>query len=113
MIKGFLVIHLLHMSLPESSPAKTTRVPVARFPAPAKDVPPRDGTRRDEKAAPPATIPPGRTWLAFLFILLANYLLMRFLFPSPEAPVVTYTLFHEQVRKRNREAIYNLGAWPQ
>src|SRR6202043_3583029 len=62
-----------------------------RFPAPAKRVQPRDGTRRDQKAAPPAKIPPGRPWLAFLFMLLANYLLMSFLFPSPEAPFVPYT----------------------
>src|SRR5258708_380642 len=109
MIKGFLVIHLLHMSLPESSPAKTTRVPVSRFPDGAKDVPPREGWGRDEKAPPPATIPPGRTWLAFLFILLANYLLMKFLFPSPEAPVVPYTLFKEQVGKGNVEVIYSRG----
>ena len=39
-------------------------------------------------------MPPGRTWLWFLGILLANYLLMRFFVPSPDAPVtVPYTLF--------------------
>src|ERR1700730_1089719 len=53
-----------------------------RFPAPAKRVQPRDGTRRDQKAAPPAKITTGRAWLCFLFMLLANYLLMSFLFPS-------------------------------
>jgi cell division protease FtsH len=98
-----------NMSLAGSSPAKTTCVPVSRFPAPAKPVPPTDGTRGDEKADPPATIPPGRTWLAFLFILLANYLLMRILFPSPEAPVVPYTLFKEEVGKGNVEAVYSRG----
>src|SRR6202047_4012479 len=57
-----------------------------RFPAPAKRVQPRDATRRDQKAASPAKIPPGRAWLAFLFMLLANYLLLSFFFPSPPAP---------------------------
>ena len=80
-----------------------------RFPAPAKRVQPRDGTRLDQKAALPAKIPPGRAWLAFLFMLLANYLLMSFLFPSPEAPVVPYTLFKEEVGKGNVEAIYSRG----
>src|SRR6202035_4991043 len=82
------------------------RIPVSRFSAPPKRVQPKDGTRRDQKTAPPAKIPPGRTWLAFLFILLANYLLMRFLFPSPEALVVPYTLFKEEVGKGNVEAVY-------
>ncbi len=85
------------------------RIPVSRFSAPPKRVQPKDGTRRDQKTAPPAKIPPGRTWLAFLFILLANYLLMRFLFPSPEALVVPYTLFKEEVGKGNVEAVYSRG----
>jgi cell division protease FtsH len=57
-----------------------------------------------------ATVPPGRTWLWFLGILLANYLLMRFFVPSPDAPVtVPYTLFKEQVGKGNVEAIHSQG----
>jgi cell division protease FtsH len=56
------------------------------------------------------TMPPGRTWLWFVLILLANYLLMRLLLPSPEAPVtVPYTFFKEQVSKGNVEAIYSRG----
>src|SRR5262245_22601563 len=63
-----------------------------------------------DKAAGPAKIPPGRTWLWFLGILLANYLLMKFLLPSPEAPVtVPYTFFKEEVNKRNVESIYSQG----
>jgi cell division protease FtsH len=55
-------------------------------------------------------MPPGRTWWWFLGILLANYLLMRFLVPGPDAPItVPYTLFKEQVGKRNVEAIYSQG----
>src|SRR3712207_6904686 len=42
--------------------------------------------------------------------LLANFLLVRFLFPGPEAPVeVPYTFFKEEVRAQNVEAIYSQG----
>src|SRR5262245_21246396 len=55
-------------------------------------------------------IPPGKTWLWFLAILIANYLVMKFLLPSPEAPVtVPYTFFKEEVSKRNVESIYSQG----
>ena len=55
-------------------------------------------------------MPPRRTWLWFLLVLLANYLLMRFLMPSPDAPVtVPYTLFKEEVGKGNVQAIYSRG----
>ena len=55
-------------------------------------------------------MPPRRTWLWFVLILLANYLLVRFLMPGPEAPVtVPYTLFKEEVGKGNVEAIYSQG----
>jgi cell division protease FtsH len=55
-------------------------------------------------------IPPGRTWLWFVGVLLANFLLVRLLLPGPEAPVtVPYTLFKEQVRKGNVESIYSRG----
>ena len=50
-----------------------------------------------------AKVPPGRTWLWFLGILLANYLLMRFFVPSPDAPVtVPYTLFAARGREGQR-----------
>src|SRR5512139_3095468 len=40
-----------------------------------------------------AKMPPSKTWLWFVGALLANYLLMRFLFPVAEAPTtVPYTL---------------------
>ena len=55
-------------------------------------------------------MPPRRTWLWFALILLANFLLFRFLFPGPEAPVeVPYTFFKEEVRAGNVEAIYSQG----
>ncbi|HET7008280.1 MAG TPA: ATP-dependent metallopeptidase FtsH/Yme1/Tma family protein, partial [Candidatus Binatia bacterium] len=61
-------------------------------------------------AAEKPKMPPSKTWLWFLGILLANYLLMKLIFPSPEAPVtVPYTLFREQVSKHNVESIYSQG----
>jgi cell division protease FtsH len=47
-----------------------------------------------------AKMPPRRTWLWFVLIVLANYVLVRLLMPDPGAPVtVPYTLFHEEVGK--------------
>src|SRR5215475_9755985 len=64
----------------------------------------------DPKGTGKTTVPPGRTWLWFLGILLANYLLMKFFVPSPDTPVtVPYTLFKEEVSKRNVEAIHSQG----
>jgi cell division protease FtsH len=57
-----------------------------------------------------STMPPRRSWLWFVLILLANFLLVRLLFPGPEAPVqIPYTFFKEQVREGNVEAIYTRG----
>jgi cell division protease FtsH len=69
------------------------------------------GTKPGEaKSAKQAPMPPGKTWLWLLGILLANYLLVKFLLPTPEAPVtVPYTLFKEEVGKRNVEAIHSQG----
>jgi cell division protease FtsH len=55
-------------------------------------------------------MPPRRAWLWFLFILLANYLLMRGLFPDADQPVkVPYTLFKQEVSHDNVAAIYTRG----
>ena len=55
-------------------------------------------------------MPPGRTWLWFVLLLLANFLLMRQFMPSPAAPVtVPYTLFKQEVGKGNVQAIYSQG----
>ena len=52
-------------------------------------------------------MPPGRTWLLFMLILLTNFFLVKMLMPGAEAPVtVPYTVFKEEVRKGNVEAIY-------
>jgi cell division protease FtsH len=89
---------------------------------------PPDLPRRDGRAAPPerpardgATppadgaarrpMPPRRAWLTFLLILGANILLVRLLFPNPGDPVkLPYTLFRDEVAKRNVAAIYSRGA---
>jgi cell division protease FtsH len=78
--------------------------------APAGRVQPAD--RRSGAAPGPgqAKIPPRKTWLWFVLVLLVNYLLMRLLMPSPGAPVtVPYTLFKEEVRKGNVKAIFSRG----
>jgi len=55
-------------------------------------------------------MPPRRSWLWFALILLANFLLVRFLLPGPDAPVeVPYTFFKEEVRAGTVEAIYTQG----
>ena len=53
---------------------------------------------------------PRRTWLTFLLILLANFVLMRLLFPPQgESVKIPYTLFKQQVTQRNVARIYSRG----
>jgi cell division protease FtsH len=54
-------------------------------------------------------VPGRRSWLTFLLILLANFLIIRLLFPSPQPGKVPYTLFKQEVAKRNVEQIYSRG----
>ncbi len=62
------------------------------------------------KGTPQAKMPPRRAWIWFVVILVANYLLMRLILPGAEAPVtVPYTLFKEEVRKGNVQAINSRG----
>ena len=62
------------------------------------------------RGEPMATMPPSRTWLTFLLILIVNYALVRLFLPSPDAPVtVPYTVFKSEVEKANVEAIYSRG----
>src|ERR1044071_4381301 len=64
----------------------------------------------DAKGGSPAKMPPSRTWLWFLLVLVANYLIVRFLVPGPEAPVtIPYTFFKEEVAKHNVKSIYSQG----
>ena len=48
---------------------------------------PPDEPRRASGPDRQSTMPPRRTWLWFALILLANFLLVRFLFPGPGQPV--------------------------
>ncbi|MEX2220180.1 MAG: ATP-dependent zinc metalloprotease FtsH [Candidatus Rokuibacteriota bacterium] len=55
-------------------------------------------------------MPPRKAWLWFLLVLLANFLVVRLMTPGAEEPVtVPYTLFKEEVRKDNVQAIYSQG----
>ena len=57
-----------------------------------------------------SSLPPRRTWLIFLLILLANFLLVQYFFPAPDAPAaVPYTFFKEQVVAGNVESIFSRG----
>ena len=78
--------------------------------APAGGLRPADTRPGAPKGTGQAKMPPGRTWLWLLGILLANYLLMKFLLPSPDAPVtVPYTFFKKEVANRNVQAIHSKG----
>jgi cell division protease FtsH len=73
-------------------------------------LPPVDSGPAARKSPEKAKVPPGKTWLWFVLILLANFLLGRLLLPSPEAPItVPYTLFKQEVGKNNVAAIYSQG----
>jgi cell division protease FtsH len=47
--------------------------------------------------------------MAFLLIMLANFVLIRLLFPTPDVVTVPYTLFKEEVAKGNVETIFSRG----
>ena len=67
------------------------------------------GTPRGSPTPTPPKLP-RRTWLTFLLILLANFVLMRLLFPPEGASVkIPYTLFKQEVTKRNVARIYSRG----
>ena len=58
----------------------------------------------------PPSLPPRRAWLVFLMILAVNFIVSRFLLPGSEKPVkVPYTLFKQEVTRRNVERIYSRG----
>jgi cell division protease FtsH len=55
-------------------------------------------------------MPPSRTWTWFLVVLLINFVVVRYLLPRSDAPVkVPYTLFKQEVTKRNVRDIYSRG----
>ena len=78
--------------------------------APAGRTQPANSGPGAPKTAGMLKMPPGRTWLWFVLILLVNFLLVRFFMPGPDAPLtVSYTFFKEQVTKGNVHAIYSRG----
>src|ERR687895_2403868 len=91
-----------------TAPRDTTNT-TERAPRPSRTTPdePRRASGPERQSS---TMPPRRSWLWFALILLANFLVVRLLFPGPEAPVeVPYTFFKEEVRAGNVEAIYSQG----
>ncbi|MDP9131139.1 MAG: ATP-dependent zinc metalloprotease FtsH [Candidatus Binatota bacterium] len=77
--------------------------------APSDRLPPDMSRPGAAKGSEKAKMPPSQTWLWFLGALLANYLLVRLIFP-PEAPItVPYTLFRAEAGKGNVAAIYSQG----
>jgi cell division protease FtsH len=62
------------------------------------------------KGAAAGKMPPRRTWLWFVVVMILNYFLVRMLMPAGETSVtVPYTLFKEEVRKGNVEAVHSRG----
>jgi cell division protease FtsH len=77
---------------------------------PTSRLQPADSGAGARKNPEQAKVPPGKTWLWFVLILLANFLVSRFLIPSPDAPgTVSYTFFKQEVAKHNVAAIYSQG----
>lgn len=69
---------------------------------------------KNKETSPPTPggkfhLPPGRTWLWFLMILLINYFFMRALFPTNEPVKIPYTLFKSEIARDNVKAIYTKG----
>lgn len=58
----------------------------------------------------PTTVPPKRTWLWFLALLLLNFLVFHYFFPDDDAALtIPYTVFKSQVAEGNVAEIYNQG----
>jgi cell division protease FtsH len=77
---------------------------------PDRRVEPADDRSGAPKGSGLTRMPPGRTWLWFVLLVVANYFLVRLLMPSPEGPVtVPYTLFKAEVGKGNVEKIHSQG----
>jgi cell division protease FtsH len=74
------------------------------------DAPPPVGKVGPSQGSGQAKMPPRKTWLWLLLVLVANFLLVRALMPSQDTAItVPYTLFKEQVTKGNVQAIYSRG----
>jgi len=72
----------------------------------------RPNTPRSRDPGPPGPgpWPSQRVWLIFALVLLANFVITRFLAPGEETPLtVPYTFFKQQVTQNNVESIYSRG----
>ena len=77
---------------------------------PGGRVQPSDSKSPASKGSGSTSMPPRKMWLWFLLILFGNYVLVRLLMPGPEEAItVPYTVFKEEVRKGNVQAIYTRG----
>ena len=71
---------------------------------------PPGAPNESKPGTPRPAMPPSRTWTWFLVVLAINFLLVRYVFPRSDAPVkVPYTLFKQEVTKRNVRDIYSRG----
>ncbi|HEX7034145.1 MAG TPA: ATP-dependent zinc metalloprotease FtsH [Pseudomonadales bacterium] len=86
---------------------RESKLPWSRQSTNPTQAPGRERRPGADQPAPPNI--PRRTWLVFLALLLANYLLMRSLFTGPESVTIPYTVFKEQVAAGNVETIYAQG----
>ncbi len=67
-------------------------------------------SERPGRGFKPDRLPPRNIWWTFLAIVLANFLLARFLLPRADAPLtVPYTAFRQEVEHGNVASIYSKG----
>ncbi|HTT13305.1 MAG TPA: ATP-dependent zinc metalloprotease FtsH [Burkholderiaceae bacterium] len=72
--------------------------------------PPQPGKAAEGTPSRKPGMPPRRAWLTFLLILLANYFVVRLLFPGAREPItVPYTVFKSEVARSNVRSIYSRG----
>ena len=70
-----------------------------------------DGAATGGSGPAPGSRPPQmprRTWI-FVLALLANFVLMRLLFPGPQVGAVPYTVFRQEVERGNVATVYSRG----
>ncbi len=68
------------------------------------------GQPKTNDMADQTPMPPRRTWIWFLALLVVNYFIVRLFLPGPEEPTtVPYTFFKNQVGSGNVGAIYSEG----
>ncbi len=75
-----------------------------------KDTPPRKSTPGDPNAGTQWKMPHWRSWVGFALVILANYLLVMFLFGGASKAVnIPYTLFKDEVGRNNVQVVSSHG----